>query len=159
MKISKKLTLAFGLIIIILIGEIVLNQLISRRANSSFNKLTLEIDPSNQLLEKYRGINKELNFLNNNRVFNNNQDNLNRTHGILDVEFPYYISETSLLKERLLPNDKRIDQIETIISHTEEIILLTKEINNVLATKGDYESLENLETANSILSNKVGSLY
>lgn len=100
MKIRHRLILAFGVLILVLLVEIILNQVITNRATRTYETLQSEINPAITVLNHYESINKELNLLINNRV-NGDQDisTINKVKGIVEVELAYIETELSKLKE------------------------------------------------------------
>ena len=63
MKISNKLIIAFSIFTLILIAEIVLNQIISEKAKESYTKLSSEIAPALEILDKCKNVNTEIYLL------------------------------------------------------------------------------------------------
>lgn len=158
MKISQKLILAFSILIMILLSEIILNQIITNRATETYDTLQLKINPAISILSKYESINKELNLLINNRINGGNEiSTINRIKGIIEVELVYIKNELVLLKENVSTKDFDITLIEKIITDTDELILSSNKINDLLNSTKDYKS--NLMIANDILNTKIVELY
>ncbi|MCF4101661.1 ATP-binding protein [Gillisia sp. M10.2A] len=155
MKIRNKLILGFGIIISILIAEIILNQLINQKANTTYQKLKVEALPTLYLLDQYKAINKELFLLTSNKVYNINSSlsSQNRLKGIIEVELPYLKSELAFLTRKLEKNEEIVLQSPEIIDLTNEIILLGEKLDNILITKEDYQNPVKLQQAYHIIEN------
>lgn len=158
MKIRHKLTIAFGVLIIIIGGEVILNQVITSQAKTTYEKLKLEIEPAIKVLDGFSGVNTELQLLTNNRINNPTDLGLiNRIKEITEVEFPYYQSETRLQ----LNNDygKRLEKsIDRILGHSDSILILQEKLGDLLVTLDDYRNPAKTDLAYEIVDEKLAPL-
>ncbi len=158
MKISQKLILAFSVLILILIVEIILNQTITNKATRTYDTLQSKINPVINVLANYESINKELNLLISNRINGADEvDTKNRINGIIEVELTYLKTELFLFKEDLPQEDTSKSLIEKIIMNTDSLISSSKSVNTLLNSSINYQS--NLKIANDIWENKIRVLY
>lgn len=136
MKISHKLILAFGVLILVLLVEIVLNQVISNRATQTYQTLQSEINPAVTILNKYEGINKELNLLISNRVNGDDRiSSINRIKGIVEVELTYIVTELTTLHDALAEDHANRHHLATLIANTDDLIHTTLKFKDLLNIK------------------------
>ena len=156
MSIKTKLSLAFGAIIAILVLEIALNQVVSYRANRTYEKLTTEVGPVLSMLNKFQAINKELGLLVTGKVSGGlSERNQNRMKGILEVEIPYYKTEIYLLQDGLAPQDPKVALCADAVSRANTIILLCKNINRLLVTNDDHLNPSKQAEVNEIIDDQL----
>lgn len=156
MKIRHKLVLAFGVLILILIAEIILNQVVTNRANQTYDTLQSEINPAITILNHYETINRELDILISSRVKGDNKfSTTNRIKGIVEVELSYIETELSKLKEKLSNNDPNGLILETLITNTQDLKNTTVRFKSLL----NKENTESVETASSLYSGEFSTLH
>ena len=158
MKIKQKLIVAFSVLILIVLGEIVLNQIVANRATKTYETLQAKINPAINILTKYESINKELNLLISNRINGDNKIiTINRFKGIIEVELPHINKELLSLKDDLSVINEENLLVEKIITNTSYLIGSSKKINELLLTIKDHT--KNLVLAKEIWQNEVQGLY
>ncbi|MBJ7881828.1 sensor histidine kinase [Gelidibacter salicanalis] len=154
MKIRHRLILAFGVLILVLLVEIILNQVITNRATQTYGTVQSKINPVINVINHYESIHKELNLLTSNRVNGDNKiSSINRLNGIVEVELTYIEEELAVLKKEL--PEKSVDRLllEKLIIDTEKLISTTIRLNNLLNNKKEY--ISNLELARTIHDNTI----
>ncbi|MBQ0767829.1 MAG: HAMP domain-containing protein [Bizionia sp.] len=157
MKIRHKLILAFSILILTLLAEIILNQVISNRATTTYETIQSRISPVINILNQYKAINKELNLLTTNRINGDNQTSTyNEVRGIVEVELTYIQTELIFHKGNLPKESENIVLMNSLIKDTEKLISTATEFNNLLAHKKEFEA--NYEQAKAIHDNEILSL-
>jgi len=155
-KISHKLIFAFGALIAVLLIEMILNQVITRQATDSYEKLKTEVGPAVRMLDKFQAVNKELILLALNKVNAPSEiSHVNRMKVLTEVELPHYIMEVFHLQEILMPSDPKVLLSKDIISHTHETIEIVKEINILLLTNKDYQDSSKVNSASEKVNNSL----
>ena len=155
MNITKKLILGFSILISILIGEIIINQTITYRANQTYNSIRSNIEPNIKILEKCKSLNNELKLLLNSRVNSDviNTETNNRIKGIIDVELPYMIKEI----QRMNTKESKFDTINEIggdlILQINKLVNPSNKINNLLFNR--FDNKNNLKIAKQIYKTEV----
>lgn len=148
MKINHKLIFAFGVLIVILLAEIILNQIVSDRAKQTYNTLQTEIYPVVDILNKYKPINKELYLLTSSRINGDAEiSSINRLKGIIEVELSYIKKELRKLQYALPGESGDRQVLENIITDTERLKAKTSRANRLL-----IENKERGEVINNELS-------
>ena len=157
MKIRHKLILAFSILILTLVAEIILNQVISNRATQTYETIQSRINPVINVLNQYKAVNKELSLLTSNRINGDNKtSNYNELRGIVEVELTYIQTELILLKENLPEKSENIPLMESLISDTKKLISSATVFNNLLTHKKEFEA--NYEQARSIYVDEISRL-
>lgn len=157
MKIRHKLILAFGVLILILIAEIILNQVITTRSTKTYNTLQSEINPTISLLNHYESINKELHQLVNNRVNGDNKiSTTNRLKGIFEVELNYIESELNLIREKLPQGSTDIILVDQLITDTKALLLSVEKFRDILNSKNNKYTSQ--KAAKSIFDHELTDL-
>ncbi|WP_418603228.1 ATP-binding protein [Hwangdonia sp.] len=158
MKIKQKLILAFSVLILVLLTQIILNYVITYRANQTYSTLQSKITPAINILTKYESINKELNLITNNRLNGNDQINtINRFKGIIEVELTHIKTELYILKEDLPETAVDKALIEKVIINTDALIEASNKINNLL--NNQFNNQINLNKVKEIWENHIDNLY
>jgi signal transduction histidine kinase len=122
-KIRTKLIFAFGLLIVVLIVQIFLNQTVSSRASNDFEQLEMSIGPAIRMLDKFQSSTKELRLLlDQQNVKIQDQEKDNRILEIIEVELPYYNSEVNVKLASLEATDSKVLPINTINQITNALI-------------------------------------
>lgn len=155
MKISSRLITGFSILILILIGEIILNQTITYQTNQTYENIETNIEPSINVLEKYKSINIELKLLLNSKINAQKTDieNNNRIKGIIDVELPYLIKEIQKISLVINSDDSLFNSFKIIIKESNQIIKIVKKIDNILYNKFEDSNKELL--AENIYKNEI----
>lgn len=153
MKIRHRLILAFGVLILVLLIEIILNQVITNRATKTYETLQTEINPAISVLNHYESINKELNLLISNRVHGDqNISTINKVKGIVEVELAYIETELSKLKEKLPERNSDRLLLEDLIDATKELTLTTIKFKHLLNTQNEQAKLAKTLYKNDFLN-------
>lgn len=154
MKIRQKLVLAFGVLILILLIEIIFNQIITNRADQTYQTLQSKINPAINILDDYKSINKELNLLHKDRIYGlNNTETVNRYKGIIEVELMYIRSELSEIKAGLPEEDSSKLLMEQLIVETDTLIHASSKIDNLLTN--NKEHLLNIMLAQEVYNTEI----
>ena len=159
MKIQKKLIIAFGFLILVLLAEIVINQVITYRAKNTFIELKENSGPTLKLLDEYKMLNRELGLLNNTWVANYDKRAVNKINALVDVELPHFKSKISTINKTLTASDSKSKLFEDIIDQSEKLIVLNKELINILVTKQDYEDKAKLKEARIMISQQTAPIH
>ena len=158
MKIRQKLIIAFSILIIIVLAEVVLNQVVANRAKETYQALHDKINPAIIVLTKFESVNKELYLLTTNRIKGDSKtQTVNRFKAIIEVELPYIKKELLQLKEYppKIITDKSI--LEKLIKDTDYLIYLSTKVNNLLINQRNDEV--NIKLVKNIWSNEMEELY
>ncbi|WP_347374473.1 ATP-binding protein [Aequorivita sp. Q41] len=157
MKIRHKLILAFGVLIVILLAEIVLNQVISSRATQTYNTLQSKINPAINVLHKYQSINKELDLLLTNRINGDDKiSTINRVKGIVEVELTYIQNQLAVLKKDLPEESTDRVLLKKLIGDTEALITHTIKFRSLFNSQTENEA--NVDLALVIYNDKITTL-
>ncbi len=155
-KIGTKLLVGFGIFICILLLHTIVGQLATKQAVQSHDTLTKKTGPAVRLLSAIRMENKELFLLVENRILDGkNRETLNRVKQIVEVDFPYYISNLVSLKKSLQASDSRAENIDSIAMYASKSIALIKQVNSSLLTSKDYEDKVKMEMILDIQKNEL----
>lgn len=139
MKIRNKIKIAFGVIIVAFIGEIVLTQWISSRAKKSFNKMKEETIPILDVLDHFNLVNTELKYLLYAKINTSNFLYNNRIKAIIDVEIPVLQSDISIFNESKNPGLETAEKIKILRNQSDSLIDASKDILNLLVISRSYE--------------------
>ena len=136
MKITQKLIIAFSVLILIFIGEIILNQIITSHANDTYDKLMNKINPTIKTLAKYESINKRLNLLTNTRINGDEKIvTVNRFTRVLEIELRHIKKELYLLRDDALNITINKILVDKIINKTNQLINYSLKIDHLLKNK------------------------
>lgn len=154
MRIGGKLKWAFGIILFMLVGEILLSIFINKNAKESYQYLHGLILPSQSTIQQIQSTNTELQLLLQHRLFNKSLREINRIKVISEVELPVLSSDLLLLRE-LDVNEKINQTILEINRKVKEQILISAKINRLLFLELDYQDEEKLSEIRSDYNNFI----
>jgi signal transduction histidine kinase len=148
-KLSSKLIFAFALLIAVLAVQIVLNRMVSKKANADFEYLKTSIGPTIRTLDKFQAANKELELLLDKQINGStDQEITNRVLQIIEVEIPYYNSDLNTKLLALEPSDFKSYSLEKINQLTLSIISEIDRLNIILKSnplRNDNEVTQKLK--------------
>ncbi|MFC2175763.1 ATP-binding protein [Bacteroidota bacterium] len=149
MNISKTLTLGFGFLIAVLLAKITLNELITRKANASYEGIKNEVQPTILMLNRFTSINREFSLLTTDYLNNGGTITRNKINKITDVEFEYFISEINAVSSLPIGGEQKSILQNQIIEETRNLINLGKALTEILVTRQDFNDPKKVRLAKS----------
>ncbi len=156
MTIKRKLSFSFGLFIVLIAGTIVLNQIVSQKAEDRYEIIRTQIQPAIKSIDKYKQINSSLNVLLKKKLESKNDHSTtnNKILSILEVEIPNLIrSLKKIIKET---SSKKIKEYSSgVLLSTKSITEHTYKILNLLESKKDYIKPKKLSESKDIFAGEI----
>lgn len=143
MKLGIKGLLLISTILILasLFVILTINNSQQEQAKENFAMLDKELAPTNLMFRQFKSECLELNLLLNNFVSNAPSFALrNKIKAKVEVEFPYFISETGASKDQLSSSELRQDFSEEIILNASFIVSEVSELLDQVVTREDFQN-------------------
>ena len=152
-KLKNKILAGYGLFLIIIVIQVLLSFYVNKKAEETHNKLTQEIKPKVNLLDRYRNANRVLLLLVNTKAVDANSTLLtNKIKQISEVDFPYFRKELNRIKLENNTASLHQQSIDSIVQNTFYFEQNARKISNLLMLTNDYKNQKKIEEAKSILT-------